>query len=346
MFFTKSLTRTAKWLCLAVSATAITLGSTAPTQAGVIPWVYNAIFGPARNGPMYGGGAMYGPSYGGGFSSYGPAMGGGCSTGTCGQSFGGMGYGAGYGMAPLNYGMSAGYGWSGDGCGSCGVQSMPMSGCATGNCGVSYYTPMASACTPNAGGSLTPVPAATGAAAPAGAGLGAGSGTPGGFTGNGFSGGATGAGAGTGAPTGNPMGGVNGYDGTPRTFAPADGGAGRTSPDTGFRGRGAGGSPALNEESGTGFRPVTPAPANPAAETTPAAAPAAPAGTGDKAAPAPLIPEDANLGPVSDADKHVASRSFRRMTVHRTLQDARLARGPVKAATPAGETITAQVAKR
>ncbi len=45
MFFTKSLSRTAKWLCLTASALALTLGSSIPTQAGVIPWVYNAIFG-------------------------------------------------------------------------------------------------------------------------------------------------------------------------------------------------------------------------------------------------------------------------------------------------------------
>ncbi len=96
---------------------------------------------------------------------------------------------------------------------------------------------------------------------------------------------------------------------------------------------------------------MTPAPATPAtgaSETaTPAeAAPAAPPATEKKAAPAPLIPEDANLGPASDADKHVASHSFRRMTMQRTLRDARLARGPVKSAAPANAEIAAQVAKR
>lgn len=332
MFFTRSLTRTARWLCLAVSATALSLGSTVPTHAGVIPWVYNAIFGPARNGPMFSGGAMYGPSY----------YGGGCATGACGSGFGGMGFSAGYGMAPMSSG------WSGDGCGSCGVVSAPIGGCATGNCGVSYYSPLASACTPNAAGALTPTPAAAGTAGtPAASGNGAASG---GFTGNGFSGGASGAGAGpgVGATTGGNAAGLNPYDGTPRTFEPMTPGSGRTTPDTGFRGRGAGGSPALNEESGTGFKPVTPAPANPALEANPAAAPATPAAPTGVGKPdsAPLIPEDANLGPISDADKHVASRSFRRMTVQRTLQDARLARGPVKNAAPAGETITAQVAKR
>lgn len=342
MFFTKSLTRTAKWLCLTASALALTLGSSIPTQAGVIPWVYNAIFGPARNGPLLGG-SMYGPSYyGGGFASYGPSYGGGCSTGACGMSYGG-GYGAGYAMSPMSYG--------GDGCGSCGVASAPVGGCATGNCGVSYYSPMASACTPNApAGNLSPVPAAAGAAA------GTGAAAPGGFTGNGFSGAAAGPGVGApaaGAPAAGAPAGVNTYDGTPRTFAPADGGAGRTTTEPGFRSRGAGGSPALNEES-TGFRPVTPAPATPATGTsdtaTPAeaapAAPAAPPATEKKPAPAPLIPEDANLGPASDADKHVASHSFRRMTMHRTLRDARLARGPVNSAAPANAEIAAQVAKR
>ena len=46
-----------KWLSVPLAFIS-TLGAwAAPADAGVIPWVYNAIFGPARNGPY---GAMYG----------------------------------------------------------------------------------------------------------------------------------------------------------------------------------------------------------------------------------------------------------------------------------------------
>ncbi len=321
-----------KWLSMPLAALAIVGGWTMPVEAGVIPWVYNAVFGPARNGP-YGGAAYYGPrGYGAStFAGYGPVAYGGCSTGGCGT-------GAGYGYAVPAYG---GYD---AGCGSC-------SPCSSGSCGTpayggySSYAPIgscgtgcnvASSCAPNAvgGAGLTPIPAPQSGTAPQG-----------GAIGNGFTG-APPMGTGGYAPPANPGAVPPAYDaGAPGTFAPAGpAGSGRVAPNSDFRAPAARPTNPLNEpDTGTSgsFRPVTPAPAttpaaadpagagtspapvNPIEETAPAAKPAS-APTKPQAAPA-IRDDDANLGPVA-RDEQVAKVAFDRVLLKHRTRDARLVR--------------------
>lgn len=81
--------RAGKLVATLVCSFSIWAATSAPIEAGIIPWVYNAIFGPAYNGPIYAGGAAYGPSNYGPVG-YAPSLGacgtGGCATGACGTT--------------------------------------------------------------------------------------------------------------------------------------------------------------------------------------------------------------------------------------------------------------------
>jgi hypothetical protein len=152
--------RPAVRLLLTLAISACVVGSIpATTEAGIIPWAYDTVFGPlgsiqGRQAGYYGGaygsnyGGVYGANYGGCSTG---GCGTGCSTGYCGPAprlFGGLrslrmgfaGYG-GYGMGGYGmggYGCSTGCGYSNfGGCGSScgGCNSCGMGGCSTGDCG-------------------------------------------------------------------------------------------------------------------------------------------------------------------------------------------------------------------
>ncbi|QDV52477.1 hypothetical protein [Gimesia fumaroli] len=184
-----------KKVCLSVGCfLAIGMVSLAESNAGIIPWTYNAIFGPSRNGPMYR--AAYAPQpYTANYGGYGMMNSGSC----CGTP----GYTANYGAArpaqsrrasraayrwylinnPQVVGVSynsfgggsstqfagVAYGPTGN-CGPCGMGGCGIGGCSTGACGAGgcstgqcgvNYNPVAnpaSASTPtpdpNAGGKV------------------------------------------------------------------------------------------------------------------------------------------------------------------------------------------------
>ena len=101
-----------------LGAACLSAGLAAPAEAGIIPWTYNAIFGPVGSNAGYSSGTTT-ANYGGG---------GAC----CGDGGGPMGnsyLGPGYAFDP--YGPAVGMG---GGCGSCGT-----GGCATGCCGVRSF---------------------------------------------------------------------------------------------------------------------------------------------------------------------------------------------------------------
>ncbi|HVW01996.1 MAG TPA: hypothetical protein VHB77_16705, partial [Planctomycetaceae bacterium] len=107
-----------------LGAACLSAGLAAPAEAGIIPWTYNAIFGPVGSNAGYGYGYGYAgtttANYGGGCST--------CGTGAMGNSY----LGPGYAFDP--YGPAIGMG---GGCSSCGT-----GGCATGCCGVrSFFGP-------------------------------------------------------------------------------------------------------------------------------------------------------------------------------------------------------------
>ncbi|MCA9014838.1 MAG: hypothetical protein KDA77_05845 [Planctomycetaceae bacterium] len=176
-----------KKVCLTVGC-CLTMGmvSLAESNAGIIPWTYNAIFGPSRNGPMYGAGyapVPYSASYGG----YGMLNSGSCCGtpgytanygGTArpaqsrrasraayrwylinnpqavGVSYNSFGGGSSYQFAGAAYGPAdccSPCGFGGCSTGACGA-----GGCSTGQCGVSYNPATASTPTPdaNAGGKV------------------------------------------------------------------------------------------------------------------------------------------------------------------------------------------------
>lgn len=124
----------AKSLCVLFGFLVPCVGATTPADAGVIPWLYDSIFGYGwGGGGGYGGGMPYGANYGGGY---------------------GMGYAAPQYSAPVYsaptmsspvaptdgtynslYGPSLGYYDSGYGYGgSSGNCCNPCSPCSTGNC--------------------------------------------------------------------------------------------------------------------------------------------------------------------------------------------------------------------
>ncbi|MDA0835260.1 MAG: hypothetical protein O2955_17515 [Planctomycetota bacterium] len=120
-------------LRVCVLTVAVVGGLTTTSQAGIIPWLYDAIFGPPGSlmyGANYGYGATYGTAYRGYYSPY------------------AYGYGAGYAYAPA----------ANTGCNSCGTSTATFYGptntcCATNNCNV----PSQSQTTTN----RTPTPATT-----------------------------------------------------------------------------------------------------------------------------------------------------------------------------------------
>lgn len=321
-----------KWLSLPL-ALVTTLGAwAAPAEAGIIPWVYNAVFGPARNGPygaMYGG-SFYGPrAYGRTFARYG-GYDAGCGYGGCGT--------ASYGYSMPSYG---GYDM---GCGSCGSAYGAYSGgCSSGTCG-SYY----------AGGYAQPVPYGygyVGAVGNCGTGCGV-SGTCapnapmglapvanpapyGGYPAGGY--------PATGAPAANPAGAPMGANpAAPSTYAPdtmnTPAGSNRTAPGSGFTPTNPANRNPLGEETGGGFKPASPftpatpgtgdasgaAPAGGAAAPAAGETPAKPASNGTKP-PSVLGEDDANLAPAAREEK-VARVSFDRMKLKATSRDARLVR--------------------
>lgn len=156
-----------KKVCLAAGCfLAIGMVSLAESNAGIIPWTYNAVFGPSRNGPMYNGtySAAYAPQpYTASYGGFGMMNSGSC----CGGS---PGYTSYYGGAParpaqarrasraayrwylinnpqavgVSYrnfnGGASGYQFAGAaygpvGCGSCGMGGCGIGGCSTGACG-------------------------------------------------------------------------------------------------------------------------------------------------------------------------------------------------------------------
>lgn len=183
-----------RFLLTLVCATSVFGVVPATSEAGIIPWAWDTMFGPlgsiqarrtARYGSGYGGdscafGSCYGPAprmYSGfrGWQGY--------SAGGCGCASSGCN-----GCGTSSYGMSGGYasngcsscGTGGSGCSSCGTGfsgydggyiSTPYGagggGCANGQCNVNYPpAPSGQNCAtdPNATPSLTPTPASGGPA--------------------------------------------------------------------------------------------------------------------------------------------------------------------------------------
>ncbi|MFH1302967.1 MAG: hypothetical protein ABIK07_18040 [Planctomycetota bacterium] len=178
-----------KKVCLTAGCLlAVGMVSLAESNAGVIPWTYNAIFGPSRNGPMYAGAAPQ--SYSANYGGYGMMGSGSC----CGAPGYTAYYGGGnMGMAPSRRSTRAAYRWYlinnpqvvgvnyqsfaggnssqfasvayGPGCcsacdmGGCSTGSCGAGGCSTGQCGVSYNPATASTPTPDPNsGSKVPAP--------------------------------------------------------------------------------------------------------------------------------------------------------------------------------------------
>lgn len=156
-----------KKVCLTVGCVlALGMVSLAESNAGVIPWTYNAVFGPSRNGPMYSGAAYAPRSYSANYGGYGMLNSGSCC-GTPGYTanYGGNNYGGNRGMARSRRSSRAAYRWylinnpqavgvkysnfaggnstqfagvaygpTGN-CGPCGMGGCGVGGCSTGACG-------------------------------------------------------------------------------------------------------------------------------------------------------------------------------------------------------------------
>ena len=145
-FFPESHAMTVKqrtWRFASLLAVALIVGTATASQAGVIPWAYDAIFGPVRypvsgyGSPVYT--ASYAPTYYASRSGYAPVNYGYVSSGrssgcsSCSTSY----------YAPVNYAPSYG-------CGSCGPVAVAPS---CGSCGVACGTPSSSC---DSGCSVTP----------------------------------------------------------------------------------------------------------------------------------------------------------------------------------------------
>ena len=125
-------TISAKSLCVLVGFLVPCFGVTSRTEAGVIPWLYDSIFGYGWGGSGYGGGM--GGGYGGGMPY---------SAGYGGWGYGGSGYGASY--APgYSYGYSGysspSYAMPTSGAGCCGTASYATPSQGTGCCGTPTYS--------------------------------------------------------------------------------------------------------------------------------------------------------------------------------------------------------------
>lgn len=137
----------ARFLPTLAVALGVWTGLAATTEAGLIPWVYDAVFGPVGSQRAYYGG--YAPmTYGAAFRGYGPlgysdpccspcgpAGCSPCATGACGiQSF----YGPSYGQCcdPCSACGIGGCGIGGCGPGGCGIPGCGPAGCPSGQCGL------------------------------------------------------------------------------------------------------------------------------------------------------------------------------------------------------------------
>lgn len=151
--------RFTRLLLLLGSVAGISTANPAPSQAGVIPWVYDAIFGPvgslrygAGYGPSYGYTAGY-PAYSSYSSFYAPvttayaptiASAGGCAS--CGQAayYPSTAYSSYYNDPYVSYG-SSGCNCSGGNCASGNCSNCTSGNCPNGNCSgsntVGYPTP-------------------------------------------------------------------------------------------------------------------------------------------------------------------------------------------------------------
>ena len=180
-----------KKVCLSVGCfLAIGMVSLAESNAGIIPWTYNAIFGPSRNGPMYAG---YAPrSYTANYGGYGMMSSGSCcgtpgytsyygaparpaqsrrasraayrwylinNPQAVGVSYSSFGGGNSYQFAGAAYGPIGNCGPCGMGAcgiGGCATGACGVGGCSTGQCGVNYNPATVSSPTPdpNSGGKV------------------------------------------------------------------------------------------------------------------------------------------------------------------------------------------------
>lgn len=130
------------WRLASLIAVSLVVGSASLSQAGIIPWVYDAVFGPVRS-PAWGY-SSYGYSGGYGYSGYTPHT----------ASYAPYSYGyASYGYPSYNSGCSTcstNYGWSPAwGCNSC------SSGCSMGSCGSGCGVPASAASCNSCGVSST-----------------------------------------------------------------------------------------------------------------------------------------------------------------------------------------------
>lgn len=122
--------RVSSWFLVVCCTVGLISGVTTQADAGIIPWLYDAVFGP--NYASYGGGysAGYAPSYGGYSASYGGYA--------SGYSYGNMGYGN-CGTSACGSGSCAptsayyGYGSCASSCSPCGPSSCPGGNCDAGS---------------------------------------------------------------------------------------------------------------------------------------------------------------------------------------------------------------------
>lgn len=138
-------------------AAVVLLSSGPSAQAGLIPWTYNAIFGPVGStfAPR---GSYYRGAYYGGYAP--AAVGGACNTCNYGAGYGYTSnyysgyapvYGSSYGVSGMSYG-------NGCGCSPC-VTGNCVGGCATGNC--SSYSPATGTTSAPTPANPTPTPTQT-----------------------------------------------------------------------------------------------------------------------------------------------------------------------------------------
>jgi len=167
-----------KKVCLTAGCLlAVSLVSLAESQAGIIPWTYNAIFGPSRNGPMYYGAgyapAPYTTNYGGygmmnscnscatpGYTTnYAPSRAAARRSSRAAYRWYLINNPQAVGVSYRNFSggnmyasTSAGYApgcCSPCGMGNCATGACGVGGCATGQCGVSYNPATVSSPTPD-----------------------------------------------------------------------------------------------------------------------------------------------------------------------------------------------------
>ncbi len=138
-------------------AAVVLLSSGPSAQAGLIPWTYNAIFGPVGStfAPR---GSYYRGAYYGGYAP--AAVGGACNTCNYGAGYGYTSnyysgyapvYGSSYGVSGMSYG-------NGCGCSPCATGNC-VGGCATGNC--SSYSPATGTTSVPTPANPTPTPTQT-----------------------------------------------------------------------------------------------------------------------------------------------------------------------------------------